>query len=100
MKTRKVPMRMCMGCRTRRPKRELVRVVRTPEGEVCLDPTGKRSGRGTYVCADNPACLEKAIKSRALERELETAIDTKIYEALTAELEKHIKETVHVDTEE
>ncbi|MDD4797450.1 MAG: YlxR family protein [Eubacteriales bacterium] len=100
MKTRKVPMRMCMGCRTRRPKRELVRVVRTPEGEICLDATGKKSGRGTYVCADNPVCLEKSIKTRALERSLEHPIDDTLYQALSAELAKHIKEAPHVEPEE
>ncbi|MDD3243356.1 MAG: YlxR family protein [Eubacteriales bacterium] len=92
IKPRKIPMRMCMGCRTRRPKRELVRVVRTPEGAVVLDPTGKKSGRGTYVCADNPACLEKAVKSKALERALEAPVSQEIYEELRRALEQNIKE--------
>jgi len=87
MATRKIPMRMCMGCRERRPKRELVRVVRrAADGVVRLDPTGKLAGRGAYVCCDKPACLEKAVKSKALERALETVIDPAIYDSLREQL--------------
>ena len=82
---KKLPMRQCLGCREHRPKRELVRLVRTPEGEVRLDCSGKMNGRGAYVCPD-PACLARARKSRALERALETAIPPEIYEALDARL--------------
>lgn len=82
MAVRKVPMRMCIGCRERRPKRELVRVVRSPEGQVTLDPSGKASGRGAYVCADNPACLTRAVRSHALERALEHPVEEAVYEAL------------------
>ena len=87
MATRKIPMRMCMGCRERRPKRELVRVVRrAADGLVVLDPTGKLAGRGAYVCCDKPQCLEKAVKSRARERALEAPIEAEIYESLRAQL--------------
>jgi len=87
MATRKIPMRMCMGCRERRPKRELVRVVRkAADGTVTLDPTGKLAGRGAYVCCDKPACLEKAVKSKALERALEAPIEPAVYELLREQL--------------
>ena len=87
MATRKIPMRMCMGCRERRPKRELVRVVRrAADGVVSLDPTGKVAGRGAYVCCDKPACLEKAVKSKALERALETVVEPAVYDSLREQL--------------
>ena len=85
MKNKKVPMRMCMACRERKEKRELIRVVRDGENHVSLDPTGKKAGRGAYICAD-AACLERAVKTRALERALETPIDGAIYDALKEEL--------------
>ena len=83
---RKIPQRQCVGCRTMRDKKELRRVVRTPEGEIVLDLTGKKSGRGAYLCPD-PACLKKARKSRALERMLETGIPDEVYEALERQME-------------
>lgn len=86
MKTRKVPMRMCTGCRERKAKKELIRVVRTPEGEVTIDRTGRKNGRGAYLCMDNVACLEKAVKTKMLERSLETPIGAEIYERLRGEL--------------
>ena len=64
---KKTPMRQCLGCREMKPKRELIRVVRSPEGEISLDFRGKAPGRGAYLCPD-PQCLKKAIKARALER--------------------------------
>ena len=70
---KKIPMRQCLGCREMKPKKELIRVVRSPEGEITLDFRGKANGRGAYLCPD-PACLKKAIKARALERALDTAI--------------------------
>ncbi len=85
MKTRKTPMRKCAGCQEVREKRQLLRIVRDPEGQVSLDRTGRKSGRGVYLCA-NPACLEKAIKTKALERSLETAIGDEVYESLRKEL--------------
>ncbi len=86
MKPRKIPMRMCVGCREMKEKKELIRVVRSPEGDVSLDPTGKKSGRGAYVCRD-PNCLKRAIKQRQLERQLDAALSPEAAEALQAELE-------------
>ena len=85
MKPKKIPMRMCVGCREMKPKRELIRVVRSPEGEVSMDPVGKKPGRGAYVCHD-VACLQRARKSRALERAFETAIPAEVYDAMETEL--------------
>ena len=86
MKAKKVPVRMCAGCGGRFDKRDLVRVVRTPQGDVQLDLTGKMAGRGAYVCHD-PACLQKARKSKALERAFELEIPEEIYTRLTEEME-------------
>ena len=85
-KPRKIPQRMCVGCREKRDKKDLLRVVRTPEGEILLDGRGKVSGRGAYVCSD-VACLKKARKSKALERALETGIPDEVYEALERQME-------------
>lgn len=85
-RVKKIPQRQCVGCREKRDKKELLRVVRSPEGQLSLDRTGKKSGRGAYVCPD-PECLRKARKSRALERMLETAIPDQMYEALEREME-------------
>ena len=71
-KPRKIPQRMCVGCREKRDKKDLLRVVRTPEGQLVLDATGKKSGRGAYVCRD-PQCLKKARKSRAAPGSVATA---------------------------
>ena len=86
MVQKKIPMRQCLGCREMFPKRELIRVVRSPEGEITLDFKGKAPGRGAYLCP-NPECLKKARKSRALERAFDAPIPAEIYEQLTAELE-------------
>ena len=87
MKTRKIPMRMCVGCREMKEKRELIRVVRSPEGEISLDPTGKKSGRGAYVCR-REECLRRAIKQKQLERQLQVPMTEEVSTALSAELEK------------
>ena len=87
MKTRKVPMRMCVGCREMKPKKELIRVVKEPDGEISGDFYGKKSGRGAYVCNDI-SCLEKAIKTRQLERAFSCAIPAEIVEKLREELKK------------
>ena len=86
MQQKKIPMRQCLGCREMKPKKELIRVVRSPEGEIHLDFRGKANGRGAYVCP-NTACLKKAMKSKALERAFETAIPEEIYALLTAQME-------------
>lgn len=83
---KKIPMRQCMGCRERRAKKEMIRVVRTTEGTVQLDFGGKLNGRGAYLCP-NPDCLKKAIRSKALDRSLEVTIPQEVYDRLTAEME-------------
>ena len=87
MQQKKIPQRQCLGCRERKEKRELIRVVRSPEGAVSLDFRGKAPGRGAYICPDM-ACLKKAIRSKALERSLETAIPEEIYARLEKEMEE------------
>ena len=83
---KKIPMRQCLGCREMKPKATLIRVVRSPEGEISLDGRGKASGRGAYVCKDS-GCLKKARKSKAIERSLETQIPDEIYDRLEQEME-------------
>jgi predicted RNA-binding protein YlxR (DUF448 family) len=87
MKPKKIPMRMCVGCREMKEKRELIRIVRTPEGEVALDATGKKSGRGAYVCRQ-AECLRRSIRQKQLERQLEITLTPEVTEALTAEMER------------
>ena len=77
MKPKKIPMRMCVGCREMKPKRELIRVVRAPDGTVSLDPVGKKPGRGAYVCRSE-GCLKRAIKQRQLERQLEVQLSEEV----------------------
>ena len=84
-KPKKIPQRQCLGCREMKNKKDLIRVVRSPEGEISLDFKGKKPGRGAYVCPD-PACLAKARKSRALERAFSTAIPGPVYEQLEAQM--------------
>ena len=84
---KKIPQRQCVGCREMKEKRELIRVVRSPEGEVSLDFKGKKPGRGAYLCPDSE-CLKKARKCRALERAFSQALPPEVYEALEAELGK------------
>ena len=86
-KVKKIPQRKCLGCMQSFPKKELIRVVRTPDGEVEIDLTGKKSGRGAYICK-NEACLKKAIKAKRLGAHLEIEIPDQIAEALGAELKK------------
>ena len=83
---KKIPQRQCMGCRERREKRQMIRVVRGTDGNVSLDFSGKLNGRGAYVCPD-PECLKKAQKSKALERSLEVAIPQEVYDRLAKEME-------------
>lgn len=85
MKVKKIPQRMCTGCGEMKPKKELIRVVKNKEGEVSMDLTGKKSGRGAYVCK-NQECLEKAYKTKRLERNLETKIDDELYNCLKEEM--------------
>lgn len=84
---KKIPMRQCLGCNEHKPKVELLRVVRSPEGEISLDFRGKKSGRGAYICRD-VKCLRRARKSRRIERNLECEIPEAVYDAMEAELEE------------
>ena len=84
--TNKIPMRQCLGCREMKPKRELIRAVKSPEGDISLDFKGKKPGRGAYVC-HNPDCLKKAIKSKALERAFSSAIPDEVYSGLEKQME-------------
>ena len=85
MQTKKIPVRMCSGCGQHFPKKELVRVVRSPQGEISVDLTGKKSGRGAYICR-NVECLRKARKAKRLERALECQIPDEVYGRLEEEL--------------
>ena len=87
-KVRKIPMRQCLGCNEHKPKKELIRVVRTPEGETVLDLVGKKSGRGAYICPKS-ACFKKARKSKRIENVLECKISEELYD----EMEKAILES-------
>lgn len=84
-KVKKIPQRQCVGCREMKDKKSLLRVVRSPEGQVSLDFGGKKPGRGAYVC-HNVECLRKARKARALERAFEVSIPPEVYDAMEAEL--------------
>ena len=84
---KKIPMRQCLGCREMKPKMELIRVVRSPEGAVSLDFKGKLPGRGAYVCP-NPACLAKARKSRALERAFSAPLPDEVWAALEEQMKE------------
>lgn len=83
---KKIPQRQCMGCRERKAKRDMIRVVRQTDGTVSLDFGGKCNGRGAYICPD-PECLKKAQKSKSLERSLEVPIPEQVYTRLAAEME-------------
>ena len=85
---KKIPQRQCMGCRERADKRDLIRVVRTPEGQVQLDFSGKLGGRGAYICP-KAECLKKAQKTKALERSLEVPIPEEVYGRLSREIEEN-----------
>ena len=84
---RKIPMRQCIGCSEMKSKKEMIRVLRTTEGDIVLDATGRKNGRGAYLCK-NPDCLRKAVKSRGLERSLKTAVPEEVYEKLAKEMEQ------------
>lgn len=84
---KKIPMRQCLGCREMKPKRELIRVVRSPEGEISLDFRGKKPGRGAYVCP-NMECLKRVRNAKALERAFSTQIPADVFDALEAQMEQ------------
>ena len=83
---KKIPMRQCVGCREMKPKKELIRVVRSPEGTISLDARGKAPGRGAYLCPCQD-CLKRAIKAKALERAFSVSISQEVYDALLARME-------------
>ncbi len=85
MKTKKIPMRMCLGCGEMKPKKDLVRAVKNKEGEISLDLTGKKSGRGAYICKDME-CFKKARKARKFEKEFSCKIEDEIYDMMEKEL--------------
>ena len=87
MKQKKIPLRRCTGCGEQKPKKELVRVVKTPDGEILLDLTGKASGRGAYIC-NNAECLKKARKSKRIERTFEMTIPDEVYKQMEEEISK------------
>ena len=78
---KKIPLRTCMGCNEKKPKKELIRIVKNKDGEILVDRTGKAEGRGAYIC-DNIGCLEKVVKSKRLEKVLENEISDEIYNNL------------------
>ena len=85
MANKKIPMRQCVGCGQMKPKKDMVRVIKTPEDAVLLDATGRKNGRGAYICA-NPDCLKQARKSKGLERSLKMAIPQEVYDSLEKEM--------------
>lgn len=88
MRQKKIPMRMCAGCGEHKPKKELVRVVKSPEGEISLDTTGRKPGRGAYVCR-SADCLRLARKARRLERAFSCQIPDEVYERMEEELNRN-----------
>lgn len=86
MKTRKIPMRMCVGCREMKEKRSLLRIVKSAEGVISFDRVGKASGRGAYICKARE-CLDRAMKQHQLERALETKIEPAVFEQLMVEID-------------
>ena len=87
-RAKKIPMRQCLGCNEHKPKNELLRVVRGPEGDISLDFTGKKSGRGAYICRD-VKCLRRAIKSHRIDRNLECTVPEEVYLKMESELTLH-----------
>ena len=83
---KKIPLRQCLGCREMKPKRELIRIVKSPEGDISLDSRGKKPGRGAYVCHSQD-CLKRAVKSKALSRAFGTAVPQELMEALNEQME-------------
>lgn len=78
---KKIPMRMCIGCHENKPKKELIRIVKSPEGEISLDFTGKKAGRGAYLCK-NPVCLELARKQHRIEKSFSCKVEPEVYEVM------------------
>lgn len=85
-RVKKIPMRKCIGCQEMKNKKELMRILRTTDGEVVIDTTGKKNGRGAYLCFSQE-CFEKAVKSKGLDRSLKITIPKSVYESLKEEIE-------------
>ncbi len=85
MKTKKIPLRQCVGCGEMKTKKEMLRVIKTPEDEIIIDATGKKNGRGAYICS-SLECFSKAVKNKGLERSLKVSIPKEVYEQLEKEL--------------
>ncbi len=90
MKQKKIPLRMCLGCKEMKAKRELIRVVRNNEGEISIDLVGKKPGRGAYICK-SADCLEKAIKAKRLDKAFETTIGSEVYDDLKSQLVREVE---------
>ena len=82
---KKIPLRLCVGCREMKPKKDMIRVVKTPENEIILDTTGRKNGRGAYICND-VECLKKAVKSSAIDRSLKINVEKSVYEEMERQM--------------
>ena len=89
--TKKIPMRQCIGCGQMKSKKELLRILKTPEGEITMDVTGRKNGRGAYLCISGE-CLQRAVRTKGLERSFQMGIGQEIYERLEKEWERFEKE--------
>ena len=87
MRVKKIPLRQCIGCGEMKSKKEMIRVLRTAEGEILIDATGRKNGRGAYLCP-SCECLKKAVKSKGLDRSFKMAVPREVYEALEKEMEE------------
>ena len=87
MSTKKIPLRQCIGCGEMKSKKEMIRVLKTAEDEIVLDATGRKNGRGAYLCPSMD-CVKKAVKNKGLERSFKTAIPKEVYETLEKEMEQ------------
>lgn len=87
-KIKKIPERQCLGCNEHKPKKDLLRVVRTPDGEILLDFTGKKNGRGAYIC-QSVGCLKKARRSKRIDRSLNVTVPDEVYDNMERELSEH-----------
>lgn len=90
MAIKKIPLRKCVGCHESKPKKELIRIVRSSEGEISVDATGKKQGRGAYICPSE-ACLKKALKAKAFDKTFEAKVPDEIYSKLASELSEALK---------
>jgi len=90
MRMKKIPLRQCTGCNRRKEKKDLIRIIRTPDDEIVVDLTGKKNGRGAYIC-NSTECLQLAKKKKSLERSLKTAIPEEVYQEIAKEMDTNEK---------